>query len=174
MTMNKRGNFVAWFLVVIIIMAFSVFALILNKTWGEIETPLAATLEDNMPNDSSVNVTDILTGVGDTTRNFSNMLPFLIIGLLAFIMISAGAMMKSPVMIFVGFIVGGVLLLISIVFSNVYEGIADSSEFTSTAGDLLIQGTFMDNLPIIVFFIAVGVIVFIMYGKSSSSGGGGL
>ena len=44
MIMNKRGNFIAWFLVVIVIMAFSVFSLILNKTWGEIETPLAATL----------------------------------------------------------------------------------------------------------------------------------
>jgi hypothetical protein len=168
--MNKRANFVAWFLVVVVIMAFSVFALILNKTWGEIETPLAETLEDNMPDDSPVNVTKELSKVGDTTKNFSDMLPFLIIGLLAFIMITAGSMMKSPAMIFVGMIVMGVLLLISIVFSNVYTGISETTEFTSTANELAIQGVFMEFLPVIVFFIAIGVVVFILYGKSSGGG----
>ena len=172
MTMDKKGNFVAWFLVVVVIMAFSVFGLILNKTWGEIETPLAATLENNMPADSPVNVTEELSKVGDTTQNFSNMLPFLIIGLLAFVMITAGSMMKSPAMIFVGLIVMGVLLLIAVVFSNVYTGISEATEFASTADDLLIQGTFMDYLPVIVFFIAIGIVVFILYGKST--GGGGL
>lgn len=172
MIMNKRGNFVAWFLVLVVIMAFSVFSLILNKTWGEIETPLASTLEDQMPDDSPVNVTDVLVGVGDTTKNFSDMLPFLIIGLLGFIMITAGAMMKSPAMIFVGLIVMGVLLLIAVVFSNVYTEMAGADEFSSTSSELLIQGTFMDYLPVIVFFIAIGVVVFILYGKSG--GGGGL
>lgn len=169
--MNKRGNFVAWFLVIIVIMAFAIFSLILNKTWGEIETPLASTLENNMPDDSPVNVTDVLGGVGDTTKNFSNMLPFLIIGLLAFVMISAGAIMKSPAMIFVGIIVLGVLLLISVVFSNVYTGISGTTEFTSTSNDLQIQGTFMDYLPAIAFFIAIGVVAFIVYGKSYGGGG---
>ena len=125
-----------------------------------------------MPNDSPVNVSDVLGSVGDTTRNFSNMLPFLIIGLLGFVMITAGSMMKSPAMIFVGLIVMGVLLLVAIVFSNVYTEMASSSEFSSTSDDLLIQGTFMDYLPVIVFFLAIGIVVFILYGKSS--GGGGL
>ena len=168
--MNKRGNFVAWFLVVIVIMAFSIFSLILNKAWGEIETPLASTLEDNMPDDSPVNVTEELEKVGSTTKNFSDMLPFLIIGLLGFIMITAGGMMKSPAMIFVGMIVMGVLLLIAIVFSNVYGEISNSSEFSSTSSELLIQSTFMEWLPVLIFFLAIGVVVFILYGKS---GGGG-
>jgi len=170
MIMNKKG-FIAWFLVVVVIMAFSVFALIINKTWGEIETPLAATLEDNMPDDSPVNVTEELGKVSSTMKNFSDMLPFLIIGLLAFVMISAGAMMKSPAMIFVGMIVMGVLLLLAVVFSNVYTGIAEADEFVSTASDLVIQGVFMDFLPVIVFFIAIGIVVFILYGKSAGGGG---
>lgn len=171
MIKNKRGNFVAWFFVVVVIMAFSIFALILNKSWNEIETPLAEALEDQMPDDSPVNVTDILTGVGDTNENFSAMIAFLIIGLLGFIMITAGALIRSPVMIFVGIIVFGVLFLVAVVFSNVYVEIAESEGFAQENEDLVIQGTFMDYLPVIAFFIAIGVVVFILYGKSAGGGG---
>jgi len=68
-------------------------------------------------------------------------------------------------------IVMGVLLLLAVVFSNVYTGIAEADEFVSTASDLVIQGVFMDFLPVIVFFIAIGIVVFILYGKSAGGGG---
>ena len=84
--MNKKANFVVWFFVIIVIMAFSLFMLILNYTWSKIETPLGEGLSASTPTDNTnVNITNILGGVGDTSKNMSNMLPFLIIGLLGFL-----------------------------------------------------------------------------------------
>jgi len=167
--MNKRANFIVWFFVVIVIMAFSVFALVLNKTWSEIETPLDSALAQNIPSDTNVNVSEILGNVGDTSRNFSNMLPFLLIGLFAFVLITAGALLKHPIMIFVGIMVFAVLVLIAATFSNVYSELGDSESFQETDSELLIQGTFMDYLPLIVFVLAMGIAAFIIFSK----GGGG-
>ena len=169
--MNKKGNFIVWFFVLIVIMAFSVFALVLNKTWSEIETPLEEAISDNTPTDTDVNITSILGGVGDTSKNFSNMLPFLIIGLLAFILITAGALLKHPVMIFVGIIVLGVLILIAVTFSNIYETLGDSEAFAETDEDLAIQGSFMDYLPVILLVLAVGVAAAVIYSKSGGGAG---
>ena len=166
---NKKG-FVEWFFVLVVIMAFSIFALVLNKAWDGIEEPLIDGLSDNLPDDSPVNVSDILGNVGNTTRNFSNMLPFLIIGLVGFILITAGAIMKHPVMIFVGIIVFGVVILLGVIYSNVYSEIANSDGFSDISDDLGIQNSLMDYLPTIIFLIALGIVGSIIYGKSQSGG----
>lgn len=167
---NKRGSFVAWFFVIVFILAFSLFMLILNKGWNEIETPLGDAIQDNMPDDSPVNASEVLQKVGNTNRNLSNMLPFLIIGLIAFVLISAGAIMNHPIMIFIGIIILGVVILLAVVFSNVYGEIADDAEFEDTSDTLKIQKKFMDYLPTIAIIIAFGVLIAILYGKSQGGG----
>lgn len=171
MSKNKKGNFVAWFFVIVVLLTFSIFMLVMNKAWGEIETPLAEQLEENMPDDSPVNVTDILRKVGNTERNLSNMLPFLIIGLFAFVLIGAGSLMKHPIMIFIGIIILGVCILLAVIFSNVYTQMSDSDEFAETKADLGIQNKFMDYLPTIVFIMAIGIFIAVLYGKSQGGGG---
>lgn len=168
---KNKGNFVAWFFVIVVILTFSIFMLVMNKAWGEIETPLAEQLEENMPDDSPVNVTEILGKVGDTERNLSNLLPFLIIGLFAFVLIGAGSLMKHPVMIFIGIIVLGVCILIAVIFSNVYTQISDTEQFADTKADLGIQNKFMDYLPTIIFIMALGIFIAMLYGKSQGAGG---
>lgn len=172
LTKNKKGNFVAWFFVIIVLFAFSIFALVLFNSWDKIKNPMAAEFEKAIPDDSNVNVTDILGGVGDTTKNFSNMMPFLIIGLFSFVLITAGAIIKHPIMISVGLIVLGAVILIAVTFSNVYETITDSEGFADSDSELVIQGEFMDYLPVIIFIMAIGIFAAVIYGKSQ--GGGGL
>ena len=170
-TRNKRGNFVAWFFVIIVILTFCIFALVLNKTWSSMEAPLAEQFSENIPTDNTdVNVTKILGQVGTTTVNFSKLLPFLIIGLFAFVMIGAGAIMKHPIMIFVGIIVLGVIILLAVIFSNVYSGISESEGFAETDAKLGLQGKFMDYLPTIIVLLALGVFGAILYGKSQGGG----
>jgi len=171
LTKNKKGNFVAWFFVIIVLMAFSIFALVLYNSWDHIKDPMAEEFEKAIPDNSNVNVTDILGGVGDTTKNFSNMMPFLIIGLFAFVLITAGAIIKHPIMIFVGIIVLGVVILIAITFSNVYSEMADSEGFTDSDSELGVQGKFMDYLPVIIFVMAIGIFAAVLYGKSQAGGG---
>jgi len=171
-TRNKRGNFVAWFFVIIVILTFCIFALVLNKTWSSMEAPLAEQFSENIPTDNTdVNITKILGQVGSTTVNFSKLLPFLLIGLFAFVLIGAGAIMKHPIMIFVGLIVLGVIILLAVVFSNVYSGISESEGFTETNSKLGLQGTFMNYLPTIVVLLALAVFGAILYGKSQGGGG---
>ncbi len=169
--MNKKG-FMTWFFVLIVLMGFSIFMLVVNKIVPEINAPLAESLSNNLPDNSPVNVTDILNSSNQTMRNMSNMLPFLIIGLVGFVLISAGAIMKHPIMIFVGIIIFAVVILIGAIYSNVYSEIANSDGFSDVSDQLLIQKKFMDFLPTIIFIIAIGIIGFILYGKSS--GGSGL
>ena len=163
--MNKSGNFVAWFFVLVVLLSFSIFMLVMNKAWGEIETPLAEGLEKNMPSDTDVNVTEILGKVGNTQRNMSNMIPFLIIGLFAFVLIGAGALMKHPIMIFIGIIILAVCILLAVIFSNVYTQMSDTDQFTDTKAELGIQNKFMDYLPTIVFLMAIGIFIAVLYGK---------
>ena len=169
MPKNKKGNFVAWFFVLVVLLSFSIFMLVINKTWNEIETPLAESLEANMPDDSPVNVTEILQKVGNTERNMSNMLPFLIIGLFAFVLIGAGTLMKHPVMIFIGIVVLGVCILLAAIFSNVYTQISDTPQFEETKATLGIQNKFMDYLPTIVFIMAIGIFIAVLYGKGQGA-----
>lgn len=169
---NKRGEgFVAWFFVIIVILAFSVFMLVLNKAWDDIETPLGEELDENLPDDAPFNASSILSDVGNTNRNFSNMLPFLVIGLFSFVLISAGALMKHPIMIIIGIIVLGVCILIAVVFSNVYTEMSTDSEFSSTQDGLAIQGKFMDYLPYIIVIMAVGIFIALIFGRSKGGGG---
>lgn len=172
LTKNKKGNFVAWFFVIVAIMAFAIFFLILKNAWNAAGPELAAGFDSKIPANSNVNVTEILVDdVGGTTTNFSNMIPFLIIGLFAFVMITAGAIIKHPIMIFVGIIVLGVLVLIAVVFSNVYTQISDSNGFSEADSQLGLQGKFMDYLPYIVVLLAIGVVAAILYGRSQGGGG---
>ena len=78
--------------------------------------------------------------------------------------------MKHPIMIFVGIIVLGVIILLAVVFSNVYTGISESDGFTDTDAKLGLQGKFMDYLPTIVVLLALGVFAAILYGKSQGGG----
>ncbi len=164
---NKKGNaFVAWFFVIVVILSFSVFMLIMNKVTPEIVNPLAEELEENMPDDSPFNTTEVLGKVVNTQRNLSNMLPFLIIGLFAFVLIGAGSLMKHPIMIFIGIVILAVCILIAAIFSNVYEQISDTPQFEATKDELLLQNKFMDYLPQIISIMAIGIFIAVLYGKS--------
>lgn len=172
LTKNKKGNgFVAWFFVIVVLLAFSIFMLVMNKVTPEIVNPLAEELEENMPADSPFNTTEMLGKVVSTERNMSNMLPFLIIGLFAFVLISAGTLMKHPIMIFIGIVILGVCILLAVVFSNVYTQMSDTDQFADTKAELKIQNKFMDYLPTIVFIMAIGIFIAILYGKGQGAGG---
>lgn len=113
-----------------------------------------------------------LQQTGDGLAFFDNLLPFLIIGIFGFVMLSAGTIMKSPVMIFVGVIILGVLITVAVVYSNFYGHLADSELGTVDKG-ITIGGLFMRYLPMI---IIIGIIFLVVIGsfRGGSGGGGGL
>lgn len=81
-------------------------------------------------------------------------------------MLSAGAIAKSPVMIFVGVIILGVLIVVAVVFSNLYGHLTDS-ELGTASDNVTIGGLFMQYLP----YIVVAGIVLLVISLSLKDGG---
>lgn len=166
--LKKAQGFEAWFFVVVALLAFALFFVVLNKVWGDVKQPLDEGLSGAMPADG-VNISTTLNQVTGAGLQFDKLIPLLVIGLFGFIMISAGAIIRHPIMIFVGIIILGVVILISVVFSNLYNDITSSDEFSDTKADMPIQDLFMHYLPVIVSVMAV--VIFIAVLLSRASGG---
>jgi len=171
---KKSQGFEAWFFVIAALLAAALVFLILNKAWGSIRAPLETGIESSLEgkDQGGANITKILDQTGSTTRTFDKLMPFLIIGLFAFVMIGAGAIIRHPIMIFVGIIILGVVITLAVIYSNVYTSIGNTEEFADTTADLPIQAKFMQYLPVIVFLMAIAIVISIVYAKNS--GGGGL
>ena len=168
---KKSQGFEAWFFVIVVLLAFGLFFLILNKVWGDIKQPLGQGLNSAMPDNSPVNISNTLGQVTGAGLQFDKLIPFILIGLFGFLLISAGTIIRHPIMIFVGVIILAVIILIAVVFSNVYNNISSSDSFASTKAQLPIQDKFMQYLPVIVVLMAIVIIGAILW---SRSGGGQL
>lgn len=166
--LKKAQGFEAWFFVIVVMLAFALFFVILNKVWGDIKDPLDEGLSDAMPIDG-INISNTLNQVTGAGLQFDKLIPLILIGLFGFIMISAGAIIRHPIMIFVGVIILGVVILISVVFSNLYNEISSTDEFSDTKANMPIQDLFMHYLPIIV--VVMAVVIFIAVLLSRSQGG---
>jgi hypothetical protein len=168
---KKPQGFEAWFFVIVVLLAFALFFLVLNNAWGRVSTELSSTLQEASP-DSNVDViiNNTITKTTNAGLQFDKLIPLIVIGLFAFILISAGAIVKHPVMIVVGIIVLGVVFTIATVYSNIYNDISSSSAFSNTKADLPIQDKFMQYLPSIVILMAVGITIAMIWSRSNSGG----
>ena len=168
---KKSQGFEAWFFVIVVLLGFALFFAILNNTWKDIVTPLDEGLSGAMP-DNGVNVSRTLGQVTSAGLQFDKLIPFIVIGLFGFLLISAGAIIRHPIMIFVGIVILGVVILVAVVFSNVYNNITESDAFSDTKEDLPVQDLFMKYLPVIVVLMAIVVVGAILWSRSSGGAGG--
>ncbi len=169
---KKSQDFIGFFFIIVILLGVSIIFLVLNKAWDSVEPSLDEGLRNAMPDDTSVNITKTLNSVTATNRSFDKLLPFLIIGVFAFTLIIAGSFMQHPIMIFVGIIIIAVVILLAVIYSNLYNSISSTAEFASTKANLGITDKIMQYLPVIVFIMAIGIGAAIMW--SRRGGGKGL
>lgn len=171
---NKRGQggFIAWFFVIVVLFAFAIFFLVLNKTWGEVQPRISDAVSDSLQgvDQSGVNVTRVLDKTGSSTRSIDSLMPFIIIGLFAFVLIAAGGIMRSPIMIIVGIIVIGVVILLGVIYSNIYNDIASSDQFADTREDSAITDLLMRYMVVIVFIAAIAVAIAVVLRGSGGQG----
>lgn len=171
---KKSQGFEAWFFVIVILLAFSLFFIVLNKAWGSISEPLNEGLNSSVPDEDREMISTAITQTGSAGLMFDKLIPFIIIGLLAFVLILAGGIMKHPIMIIVGVIILGVCLTLAGVYSNLYNEITSTDEFSETKEDMPIQDIFMHYMPIIVFIMAIGITCAIIWSRKSSGGYSGV
>jgi len=173
--MHTRGQaeFLAWFFIIVVLLAASIFFLVMNKAWGSISEPLSDGLTSSLAghDQTGINISRTIEQTSGAAQSFDSLIPFLIIGLFGFVLILAGGIMRHPIMIFVGLIVMGVVLVLAVVYSNVYSEIAGSESFSDTSADLPISAKFMTYLPYIVFIASIGVGVAIVWRKTEGGGG---
>lgn len=166
----KKSGFEDAFFVIAVVFAVCIFVLIVAKAYNEIKTPLGEGINSAMPVNSSVNVTKTLDTVGKTINLFDTLLPFILIGLFAFVLIGAAFYMNNPIMIFVGLVILAVAVLLGMIYANIYHQISASDEFSSTNAQFPIQEYFMKFLPAFIFILVIGAIVVIIWSRQGGSG----
>lgn len=165
----KKGGVEDVFFVAIFIVAFALFFIILGKAYGSVKPELDAGLQSAMPSDSTVNVTITLDQTSSTVNFFDKMLPFLLLGLFAFVMIGGSLYFQHPIMLVVGIILLGVALLLGVVYANVYNEIASTDEFGSVRSDFDITDKFLQYLPFIVFIVFIVIAIFLWIRRGGGS-----
>ena len=167
----RKSGFEDMFFVIIIILAVILFVIVLSKVWSEMKDPLDEGLSGALPAGSGVNITSNFETITSTVNLFDSLLPFLLIGIFAFVLIGASIYMNHPIMLFVGIIILGVAVLLAVVYSNVYHQIAETDEFATTTDSFPISDKLMEFLPYIVFIMAIGIGIGIIYFKGGAARG---
>ena len=169
MGLLKKG-FEDAFFVIIVILTISIFILILSKAWMEVKEPLAVSINSQTYANTTVNATENFDRVSDTIFLFGRMLPFILVGLFAFVFIGLSIYSNNTVMLFVGIIILAVAVLLGMVYANIYQSISENSNFDDVTPHLTITGLFMKYLPYIVVIIFVGSIITIILLKQQTGG----
>jgi len=167
---KKKGfvDFSGLFFALAVIFGMAIFFIILGYTYTQIQPKINAGLTGYKSPEANINSTKILSKVDSSITKFNIYFPFLLIGVFAFVMITALMGQSHPAFLFIGVIVLAVALILAAIYSNVYGEIANSTTFASTEADYSIMGHFLNNLPLIILilFVAIGII---LYAKSGGS-----
>ena len=168
---KRNSGFEDAFFVMVVIFTIALFVLVLFKVWSEVKDPLEEGITGALPSSSSdVNVSETFDTITSTTTLLNTLLPFLLIGLFAFVFIGTSIYMKSPIMIVVGIVVLAVAILLGSIYANIYHQISASDEFTETNDVLQIQGLFMQYLPFLVLLLFIGITIAVIFLRSQSGG----
>lgn len=168
---KRKSGFEDAFFVMAVLFTIAIFVLILNKVWTEVKDPLEEGITGALPA-SDVNVSKTFDTVSSTTSLLSVLMPFILIGLFAFVFIGTSIYMKSPVMIVVGIIILAVAILLGSIYSNIYHQISASDEFTDTNDLLPLSELFMQYLPFIILILFVAITIAIIFLRGQAGGGG--
>lgn len=170
---NKKGftDFTSLIFALAVIFGISIFLVILNHAYGQVKPRLAEGLEDSFNGtNSEQNVSRILDQAETTILRFDLLFPLLLIGIFAFVMVTAFMENSHPIFFFIGILILGVVLMLSGIFSNVYDEITDNSQFAGSQTDFSIMTLFLENLPIIMLILFVGITIILFSIKGGALG----
>lgn len=168
--LKKNKGFEDGFFVLALVFAITIFILIVAVAWEQIEPELDTSLNSAISNNTAVNVSSTLSGVGSTTKMFNSLLPFIMIGIIGFLILGASLYLQHPVFAFVGVIILGVAILLGVIYSNVYQEISTSTPFESTSSDFGVFNIFMEYLPTFIILLFIIIIIFLVMNKRGGTG----
>ena len=160
---NKKGSVLDLILIGSICLAFAFFILIGFKISTEINTQIQSM--DVIPAEGKLAANNL---VGNYTTSIDYGFLFFIVGLSIVVLILAALVRIHPIFI-VFYIIGLVFVIFFAgIFSNIYQEMADSTEFVALSNQLLFVDKIMTFLP---WFVAVvGTLLCIITYKSYADG----
>lgn len=163
---KRNSEFGDMFLVMVIIFAVAIFIIILAYAFSQVEPRINTALTNAHEGTADTNVTNILEDTSTAITRINVLFPILLVGLFAFVLISALFLKSHPAFFFIGLIILGVALILAAVFANVYGNITDKEAFTTVNADFNIMEMFIENLPLIIFlvFIAIAIVAWVKGG----------
>jgi len=163
MLRNKKGSVLDLIVMGMFLLTFSFTILIGFKISTEFNDGIQGMA--TIPAEGKAAATSL---VGEYTTTIDYGFLFFAVGLSIVVLLMGALVRVHP--IFIAFYVVGLFLVIFIsgVFSNIYQGLADSTEMAALSGQLLFVDKIMTFLP---WFVAVvGVLLCIVMYKSYSDG----
>lgn len=176
MLKNKKGQMglETVFYIMAFLFATAILIVVLGYSWGRISPNLETVINDALPDgETSYNITTVDSKVDGGINLFNLMFPFLILGLVIMAMIYAFSTNSTPIFFFISLIILGVVIILGVTFSNVYQQITTTTDLAATAESYSVMQIFLQNFPIIIVVIVVIVMV-ILFGVNRSGGTGGL
>lgn len=172
---NKKGamELADSFYVVVYLFSAALFIFILYYAFNQMKSPMDDALTGSTDfTGSGINITQMYSQTTSGVSLFNTLFPFLLFGLIAMVIVSAFFIDSHPIFFFVSLIILGVVILISVVFSNIYQTITEDSAFGTTSTEFSIMNIFMKKLPWIAA-IVIFITIIVLWGKSQGGGGGG-
>lgn len=167
-----RKSYTELFFALAILFGVAIFFLILYNAYDDnIKDKLNDALTNSTAVDANANVTKMLDQTSTSLGRFDALFPLLIIGVFGFVLVMALMSKSHPAFLFIGIIILGVALILGAVYSNVYESIAETDNFSDADTEFNIMGIFLDNLTIVILVLFVGIAI-ILYVLPKGSGGG--
>lgn len=168
--MDKKGQIVFEDIFYALAMMFfvGIFIFILYFAFNQAKPELGTILDSNLPDGyTGQNATTTLNKISSTIQMFDVLFPFLIIGLIIMLMVSAMMIQSHPVFFVVTIIILGVAVLLGVIFSNTYQQITEDANFSDTVDDFPITNIFMKYLPVIIGVIVL-ITAVVLFAKSGS------
>ena len=166
--MKKKGNLpdVVW--IIAVLFATAIMIIFVYYIWSQAKPELDSALAG----ETSFNITQMTGDVGGGIKTFNSMISLFLLGLIVITLISAFFIQSHPVFFFVSFLFLIIVLIIAVVFSNMYQSIIESEGISDISSEFGIMNLFMQYLPhiIVIITIIVGVILFAKPRGASTSG----
>lgn len=170
---KKRAqvDFISLFFAIAILFGLAVFAVILYNAYNDnIKDNMNEALTSSTDVDENANVTKILDQTGSGIGKLNPLFPLILVGVFGFVLVMALMSKSHPAFLFIGLIVLAVALILAVTYSNVYESIAATDNFSETTDEFSVIGFFMGNLPAIIFILFI-IIAVVLYALPKTPGG---
>ena len=174
---NKRAQFQLGALEIFFVIAFlfstAIFLVILFYSWSQISTPFEDAINSVIPGETAYNVTQFNDKVSVGVTSFNVLFPFLIVGLVLFVIVSAFFANSHPMFLFISIVILGITILLGAIFGNIFQQLTVTTALSESASDFNIINIFMKNFPLIMVVIGViTIFVLIAYGRGRGATGG--